>query len=71
MKNKQIIPVVLKRKSVLTIVKDVWSLWAKTLGYKISPDDREADIGAAIRTGWVLLHIATCIAIIANAIHHW
>lgn len=55
----------------MTIVKDVWALWAKTLGYKISPDDREADIGAAIRTGWVLLHIATCIAIIANAIHHW
>jgi hypothetical protein len=53
------------------IMKKVWPIWAKTLGYKISADDREADIGALIRTAWVFLHVVTCIAIIANAIRHW
>ena len=48
-----------------------WPIWAKTLGSKISPDDCEADIAALIRTAWVLLHVVTCIAIIANCLRHW
>ena len=49
----------------------MWKLWAKTLGNKISDDNREADFAAILRSLWVLLQVVTCIAIIANAIHHW
>jgi len=49
----------------------MWKLWSRTLGDKTSDDTREADISAMIRTFWVILHVITCISIIANAIHQW
>lgn len=55
----------------LFLLRKAWPLWAKTLGCKISKDDREADVGALIRTSWVLLHVVTCIAIVCNTIRHW
>jgi len=48
-----------------------WKIWAKTLGNKISKSNSEADVAAILRTLWILLHIITCFAIIANAIRHW
>jgi hypothetical protein len=53
------------------IVSKLWTIWAKTLGHKISSDKTEADLGAVIRTLWVLMHTATCIAIILGVIRHW
>jgi len=48
-----------------------WRLWAKALGEKASPDNREADKIAIIRTIIVLVNFITCFFIMANAIHHW
>lgn len=50
---------------------NIWKVWAKTLGYKISDNKVEADSAAIIRTFWVALHVVTCVAIISNTIHHW
>lgn len=49
----------------------VWSIWAKTLGHKISDNNKEADYAALIRTAWIVLQVMTCLAIITNVIHHW
>jgi len=51
----------------------MWELWCKAIGEKAYEDNRRADSVAIIRTIWILLHIATCLAIILNAIanHGW
>lgn len=51
----------------------IWQYWCKALGSKAYEDNRKADRVAIIRTGWVVLHILTCISIILNAIasHGW
>jgi len=49
----------------------MWRVWAKTLGNKISDDDKESDVSAIIRTIWITIQVVTCITIIANAIHQW
>jgi hypothetical protein len=51
----------------------LWEIWCKAIGTKAYNDNRRADWVAMVRTGWVLLHIATCLAIITNAIanHGW
>lgn len=51
----------------------MWEYWCKAIGQKAYDEDNKADLVAILRTGWVLLHIATCLAIITNAIanHGW
>jgi len=49
----------------------MWRLWAKALGEKASPDDREADKVAIIRSVIVLFYIITNLFIIAGVIRHW
>jgi len=49
----------------------MWRLWAKALGEKASPNDKEADRIAMIRTIIVLVNFITCFFIMANAIRHW
>jgi len=49
----------------------MWKLWAKALGEKASPCDRESDKVAWIRTFLILQAVVTNIFIIANAIRHW
>lgn len=46
----------------------LWDIWCKAIGTKAYEDNNKADRVAIIRTGWVLLHILTCLAIILNAI---
>lgn len=48
------------------MMKKIWRIWVKTLGNKISDDDRESDIAALIRTFWWFIHVITCIFIIIN-----
>jgi hypothetical protein len=48
-----------------------WKVWAKALGEKASPDNREADAVAAIRTSIVAIYIVTNLFIIAGIIRHW
>lgn len=49
----------------------MWRMWAKALGEKASPNDKEADKVALIRTGIVLFYIITNAVIIAGVIRHW
>ena len=51
----------------------MWEIWCKSIGTKAYNDKAKADQVAIVRTLWVLLHIATCLAIITNAIanHGW
>ena len=46
--------------------RKVWSIWARTIGSKISDDDTEADIAAVIRTIWVVTHMVACFFIIIH-----
>lgn len=43
-----------------------WTIWAKSLGEKVSDNDREADAVAMIRTFWWILHVFTCFMIIIH-----
>ena len=42
-----------------------WRIWAKTIGSKIG-DNYESDVGAILRTKWVITHLAACFFIIAH-----
>ena len=44
----------------------MWDIWCKALGTKAYNDNDKADRVALIRTGWVLLHIITCFAIVSK-----
>lgn len=57
-------------------------MWARVVGMPIGiTDDDEPTFlpitqssvkrALALRTFWIILHIVTCCAIIANAIRHW
>ena len=60
----------MKTPSILDYI-GIWRLWCKALGEKASPDDREADIVAGIRTVVLIQVVVTNCFIVANAIHHW
>jgi hypothetical protein len=49
----------------------MWKLWAKALGEKAFPANKDADKVALIRTAIVLCYLITNCVIIANAVHHW
>lgn len=49
----------------------LWRLWAKSLGEKASPENREADMVAIIRSLIVLVYIVTNLCIVAGIIRHW
>lgn len=48
-----------------------WRLWAKALGEKASPCDKESDNVAWIRTILILQAFITNFVIIAGVIRHW
>lgn len=48
-----------------------WRVWAKAIGEKASPCDKESDKIAIVRTIIVLSYLVTNTFIIANAIRHW
>lgn len=49
-------------------MKHFWRLWSKALGEKASPNDKEADRVALIRTLLIAQAVVTNIVIIANFI---
>lgn len=49
----------------------MWKLWAKALGEKATPNDREVDKVALVRTLIVAFYIITNLFIIAGVIRHW
>jgi hypothetical protein len=52
-------------------MKKWWRLWAKALGDKVGPDNKEADKVAIIRSIIVLCYIVTNMFIVAGVIRHW
>lgn len=52
-------------------MKNLWRLWAKSLGEKSGTTDSEADRIAFIRTLIVLCYVITNLFIIAGVIRHW
>lgn len=46
--------------------RKAWSVWCKTIGSKITDDNRENDIAAIIRTIWVITHMVACFFIILH-----
>jgi hypothetical protein len=57
-------------------------IWARATGHLMGETDddrprvpiltlREARIALFLKTSWVLLHVITCLFIIANVIRHW
>lgn len=59
-----------------------WLIWARATNHLMGKTDddrpdipiltlREAYVALFLRTFWVIIHIITCIFIIANVIHHW
>lgn len=51
--------------------KNIWRLWAKSLGEKASKCDRESDVIAGIRTFIFLTYLITNVFIVAGVIRHW
>jgi len=49
-------------------MSNIWELWCKSIGQKAYTDNNKADKVAMIRSVWVMLHVATCLFIILNAI---
>jgi hypothetical protein len=54
-----------------TKAKQLWRLWAKSLGEKAGSNDQEADRVALIRTAIIVFYIITNAFIIAGVIRHW
>ena len=59
-----------------------WLIWARATNHLIGKTDddkpdvpiltmKEAWIALTLRTFWTIIHIVTCLFIIANTIHHW
>lgn len=57
-------------------------VWARSFDHLIGETDHdepqvpiltqvEARLSLVVRTCWVLMHIATCLVVIAVSIHHW
>lgn len=57
-------------------------IWARATGHLMGESDddrpdvpiltlREAKIALFLKTFWVVLHVVTCVFIIANVIHNW
>lgn len=60
-----------RRRRLRWDVKQIWRIWAKSLGAKEGNNDREADIIACIRTFILFAYMVTNVAIVANAVRHW
>jgi len=64
------------------IMNSFEKIWARATGHLMgnTDDDRpdvpilslkEARIALALKTFWVVIHVITCLVIIANTIRHW
>ena len=49
----------------------MWRIWCKALGEKSSPNNKEADLVAVIRTVILVAYMVTNCFIVAGVIRHW
>ncbi len=52
-------------------MKNFWRVWCKSLGNKVSDNDREADVACILRTIYWFSMVITSIFIIAGVIRHF
>ena len=59
-----------------------WLIWARATNHLIGKTDedkpdvpiltmKETWVALTLRTFWTIIHVVTCLFIIANTIHHW
>lgn len=72
---------ILELKYMLTNIN--WKrVWSRSFDHLMGDTDhdeptvpilsqREANISLIIRSSWILLHVITCVIVIASNIHHW
>jgi hypothetical protein len=48
------------------MMRNIWRIWAKSLGEKVGETDSQADWVAIIRTFWWIMHIVACFMIILH-----
>lgn len=64
------------------MIERLWLIWARATGHVMGKTDddrpdvpiltlREARIALVLKTSWVVIHVITCLFIIANVIRHW
>ena len=56
---------------MVEIMRNIWRIWAKSLGQKDGVNNQEADRIALIRSLIVLFYIVTNLFIIAGVVRHW
>jgi hypothetical protein len=59
------------KKTAKAASYDLWRLWAKAIGEKVSDDDCEADRVTWIRTAIIACYVITNMFIVAGVIRHW
>lgn len=52
-------------------LKNIWRLWANSIGVKSGNSDKEADIIAIVRTIIALIYLVTNFFIIMGVVRHW
>ena len=63
-------------------MRSIEKIWARATGHLMGHTDndrpdvpiltiKEARIALFLKTSWVIIHIITCLFIIANVIRHW
>ena len=64
------------------MLRSMEKIWARATGHLMGNTDderpdvpiltlREARVALYLKTFWILIHIITCVFIIANVISHW
>ncbi len=64
------------------MLKSMERIWARATGHLMGSTDqdkpdvpiltlREARVALYLKTFWVVIHVVTCLFIIANIIRHW
>ena len=64
------------------MLKSLERIWARATGHLMGSTDsdkpdvpiltlREARVALYLKTFWIVIHVVTCVFIIANVIRHW
>jgi len=71
-----------KFHSMAMWIKSLEKIWARATGHVMGNTDsdkpevpilslKEARVALVMKTFWIIIHVITCVFIIANTIRHW
>jgi len=71
-----------KKERTEQMLRSMEKIWARATGHLMGNTDderpdvpiltlREARVALYLKTFWIVIHIITCVFIIANVIRHW